>query len=277
MHHQVFTVNEYKIDLDYSVVNSLKSFKEEVLEELYNVYKLQGEMYVLFSGGMDSTFILRSLMELGFKPRTITFSFSKNNDDFDCELVKSKCKKYGLAPPEFFYMDEQGFFNHLEYLVDFKKIAYPMLHGYFMDYFLKTFKFSKFYSGISCEYKLRDNKVFLPVGPQLIKQNNPNQLYGFTTDRTFLSYFKNKILIDNYRKTFPPLVNGQPDYFYVRDLIYMDCYPDMNRESKNAPNPWRDYIKIPYYTEILPHLEQRYPLIYSIKPCEFDIDFLVNL
>jgi hypothetical protein len=281
MQHQIITVNEYKINLDYSVVNSLKPFKEEVLDELYNTHKLHGEMPVLFSGGMDSTFIVRSLMELGLRPRTISFSFSKNNDDYDCELAKNKCKKYGLPPPEFFYMDERGFFDHLEYLFIVRNTAYPMMHGYFMDYFLKSNKYSKFYSGLSCEYKLKDNKVYMPPGPVLIKQNNPNQVYGFTTDRTFLSYFKNEIFKDNYKKPIPLLSDGSSDAWYIRDLIYMDCYPDMNKERKEAQADWRKYIVIPFWDEIFPLIEHRFPLIYNsnfnIKPCEFDIDFLVNL
>jgi hypothetical protein len=278
MQHQIITINEYKINLDYSVVNSLKPFKEEVLDELYDTHKLQGEMPVLFSGGMDSTFIVRSLMELGLRPRTVSFSFSKNNDDYECELAKSKCKKYGLVPPEFFYFDKESFFNHLDYLVNVKNIAYPILHGYFMDFFLKSYKYDKFYSGISCEYRIKNNKVFMHSGPVLVKQNNPNQLYGFTTDRTFLSYFKNKIFRDNYKKTLPLLLPPyHTDLWHVRDLIYMDCYPDMNKEHKDVPNPWRDYLKVPFYTEILPHIEQKFPLIYGIKPWDMDLDFLVNL
>ena len=122
----------------------------------------------------------------------------------------------------------------------------------------------------------------MPFGPVLVKQNNPEQLYGFTTDRTFISYFKNKIFIDNYKKPFPlDKILNIPSPYHVRDLIYMGCYSDIEKEPKDVPNPWRDYIKIPFYSEILPHLRQRFPLIYDdkigIKQCELDIDFLVNL
>lgn len=281
MNHQIISINEYKIELDYSVLGTLKSFKEEVLDELHNLNKLHGEMPVLFSGGMDSTFIIRSLMELGLKPKTISFSFSKNNDDYECELVKSKCKKYGLEPPEFFHIDKKAFFDHLDYLLRERDTAYPMLHGFFMDYFLKSNKHGRFYSGINCEFKLMNGKVYMPPGPILVRQNNPGQLYGFATDRTFLSYFKEKIFVDNYKKPFPMLNGDRVDSWYVRDLIYMDCYPDMDREPKDIPNPWRAHIKEPFYNEVVPYLKNRFPLLYhdkvGIKPCEFDLDFLVNL
>ena len=59
------SILQYNIDIDYSVKDTLKTFKEEVLDELYAQYSLHGNMPVMFSGGMDSTFIVRSLIELG--------------------------------------------------------------------------------------------------------------------------------------------------------------------------------------------------------------------
>lgn len=281
MQHHIISINEYRIDLDLTVLNDLKPFKEEVLNELYNTHKLHGDVPVLFSGGMDSTFIVRSLIELGIKPKTVSFSFTPNNDDGECLLTLSKCKKYGLEPPEFFYIDHDKFYDHVEYLIDHKNIAYPMLHGFFMDYFLKNNKHSKFYSGISCEYKLKDGKVYMPPGPEMVKNNNPHQLLGFTTDRTFLSYFKHPEFVSNYKKPQKYFSTGMVDAWYVRDLVYMNCYPDIDRVPKDEPNPWRQHIKDPFYKHVLPYLIQKYPLIHNdsvaIKPCEFDLDYLVNL
>lgn len=281
MIHNLVSINKYEIKLDYTVVDSLKSFKEEVLDELYRIYKLNGDMPLLYSGGMDSTFILRSLQELGISPRTISFSFTEDNSDFDCELVKAKCKKYDVRPPEFFYIDGNALQDHVRYLVEEKDIAYPMLHGFYMDYFLNTLKYEKFFTGMSGEFKLKNGKVIMPYGPLMVMQNNPGRLFCFTTDRTFLSYFKHEKFIANYKTPNPLTETGAEDQWYIRDLIYMDCYPDMEREVKNLPNPWRDHITTPFYKNVVPYLTERYPLLYNprcwITQCEFDADFLVNV
>ena len=281
MIHNIISINKYDVQLDLSVKNNLKSFKEEVLDELYRIFKIEGDIPVLFSGGMDSTFILRSLLELGLKPRTVTLSFTKDNSDFDCELAKQKCKKYGLASPEFFYMDDKKFFQHLEHLLEVRDIAYPMLHGFFMDYFLNTNKYDKFYCGMQNEYRLKDNKIYLNPGPYMVKVYNPDRLYNYTTDRTFLSYFKHKQFLNNYKQPQPRLSDGTEDMWYIRDLIYMDCYPDIPREVKELPNPWRNYIKMPFIENVLPYLTEKYPHFYNprslLQPCTFSADFLANL
>ncbi|CAB5222029.1 hypothetical protein UFOVP242_243 [uncultured Caudovirales phage] len=281
MIHNLISINKYEIKLDYTVKDSLKSFKEEVLDELYRVYKLNGDIPLLYSGGMDSTFILRSLQELGISPRIVSFSFTEDNSDFDCELVKAKCKKYDVRPPEFFYIDGNKIQEHVEYLVEERDIAYPMLHGFFMDYFLSVNKDEKYFTGMSGEFKLKSGKIVLPYGPLMVKQNNPDRLFCFTSDRTFLSYFKHKQFIANYKNPNPLMANGQEDQWYIRDLIYMDCYPDMEREIKNLPNTWRYHITTPFYKNVVPYLTERYPLLYNprcwITQCEFDPEFLVNL
>lgn len=260
---------KYEVDLNVSVKDNLKPFKEEVLDELYSIHLKHGDLTLLFSGGMDSTFILRSLKELGINPKIITFSFSPNNDDFESELVKSKCKEYGAQPPDFFYIDKNDFFNHCNSIIESNQLPYPMIHGYMMDYFLNVHRGMKFYTGMSCEYKLKDNKIFIPAGPFLVKDNNPDQLYGFTTDKTFLSYFKHKQFVNNYKKENVYLNNGQLDRWYVRDLIYMDCYPDITRVSKDIPYDHRRYIDSCFDSHVY--------LSKPIPPCTFDADYLVNL
>lgn len=276
---QSFTfINEYSVRLDTSVIGDLKSFKEEVLNELYNKHKLHGDMTLLYSGGMDSTFILRSLIELGLKPKITTFSFTPDNSDGDCQFVKKKCDKYGVSDIEFFYIDKEKIFNHMEYLVEKRNIVYPMIHGYFMDYFLKTFKHQKFLTGMSCEYKYINGKIKLPPGPLMVMQNNPGQLHCFNSDRTFLSYVKHKKFIDNYKKH-PNTGNivSIYDQLFIRDLIYMDCYPDIEKEIKNPPHPWRDDINDRYYNLIEPQLKIKFPNVFNMDPCFFDADYLVNL
>lgn len=271
------TDTKYEVHLDYSVLGNLKPFKEEVLDELYKIHTLNGDMPLLFSGGMDSTFILRSLQELGINPSIVSFSFTKDNSDYDCELVKSRCKKFGTKPPEFFYMDEFKFAKHLRTLIDKKNIVYPVLHGFFIDYFLNAYTGVKFHTGLQVEFKLINDTIFLPSGPLFMKRNHPNRLYSFFSDRTFLSYFKHPTFVSNYKKPAPLLANNDVDQWYVRDLVYMDCYPEIEREIKNPFNHWRDYIKEPFHKVVLPYIQKKYPHLQKPPKCEFSAEFLVNL
>ena len=262
--------------IDYSVKDSLKSFKQEVLDELYRVHLQQGEMPLLFSGGMDGTFILRSLQELGVKVKTLSFSFSKDNDDFECQLVKKRCKQYGIENPEFFYFDDKKFFKHINALRSEKNIVYPAIHGFLMDYCVNDSQYDKFYCGMSCEYKLIQGKIVMPPMPQLFKKYNPNKTFGFTTDRTFLSYFKHPLFVSNYKKSNPPMYDGSEDKWYVRDLIYMDCFPDIERSTKNFTDIWtsRNHIAIPF----IEHKKYYMPPSYEAPtPSVFDPEFLVNV
>lgn len=271
----ILTEDSYEMIVDYSVAGSLKSFKEEVLEELYRVHQQQGEMPLLFSGGMDSTFILRCMQELGVNVRTVSFSFTKDNSDYDCELVKRKCKKYGLSDPEFFYMDEDKFYDHLYFLVNERNVVYPMLHGFFMDHFLTENPSEKFYTGMQGEFKLSKGNIVMPAGPIMVKRNFPNTLYCFTTDRTFLSYFKHPAFVNNFRKQNPYLRGFNEDRWFIRDLIYQDCFPDMEKEDKLIDNNWRNYIKNFYYNSVQPVLALKKSAM--IQPCYFSAEFLVNL
>ena len=115
-----------------------------------------------------------------------------------------------------------------------KNITYPVFQGYFMHYALSCFPGKKFYSGMGCEYKLYHNYIMLPNLTRLIKQYNGNRLLDYTTSRTFLSYINHEKFISNYKKKIPAEYKSIP-WMYIRDEIYLSCYPDMNREIKQFP------------------------------------------
>jgi hypothetical protein len=150
MKHELIYVNEYRISLDYSVEDSLKTFKEEVIDALNLVHKDFNVNDQMFSGGMDSTFILRSLLELGINPKLHTISFSKDQTDYDSLRAKDQCKKFGVQEPEFFYIDRDEFYKHVDFLTYGKGIAFPTLHCYFVDYFISRMDY--------------DNSTFCNVG-----------------------------------------------------------------------------------------------------------------
>lgn len=265
----IITVNEYQIFFDYSVEKNLKSFKEEVLNELYVIYKNENINDLMFSGGMDSTFILRSLLELGIKPELHTICFTKEASDYDGLVTKNRCKKYGLKEPNFFYIDIKEIINHAEKLMFEEKLFFPMLHGYYVDYFLSKMQENKFFCGMSCEFKSSPNGIItMGIGPPIVKLKNPNRLYGFDTSRTFLSYVNNPIFKDNYLKEQPPCPLGE-NKWHIRNLIYNNCYSDIDIVEKELPGDKHisDYFK----TNIFPVIREKFPLIELIKPFTFNV------
>lgn len=277
MIHQILNINEYKINIDYTVEKTLKPFKEEVLDHLYKLYRTNGELPLLFSGGMDSTFILRSLVELGIKPRTLSFSFTKEPDeDKDCVLVKSLCKKYGVPEPEFFFIEENSFFEYASYLIHEKNIGYPMLHGYYMNYLLDSIPHQQFSTGMGSEFKLKNNVITLPIGPQLVKQNNPYRLFDFASSQTFLSYINHEQFLLNYKIPLSELqeIDGRVDLWYIRDLIYSSCYSDIVIRKKSPPLD--SHIAEIFYEKFMPIIRQNHPVMMATKPFTFNVEEYFN-
>lgn len=267
MLHKILTINEYVIDIDYSVEKVVKSFKEEVLDELYNLHRTHGINDLLFSGGMDSTFILRSLMELGIKPNLHAFVFCNNYDGYDIVQIKKRCEKYGFKEPNYFPIDPAPFFDHVNNLTHQNKV-FTALHQYYIDYFLNSNKL-KFFTGLGAEYRLENKHLTLGVPPIINKLNNPNRLFDFTSDKTFLAYVNDSILKDNYCKVNPDTYYGE-NVWYIRDLIYQNCYSDIEIVEKKPPgdaelaNHFDDYY--------VPLLRERFPIMFCIEKYRFDLE-----
>ena len=264
--------NEYKVDIDYTVDVNLKSFKEEVLDCVYDLYKTHGDITLLFSGGNDSSFLLRTCIELGITPQTISFIFTQNYNSEDIKRAKQFCSSYSLKELEFVNIDGNEIINHINYLTEEEGIVYPQIHGYVMDYFLKTNKGTKYISGMGSEFKQHGLELKFPPMPWMVKANNPDQLFDFTTSRTFLSYVNNKINVDNYKKQTKIYFteNGYPrsNQWYIRDLIYNDCYPDLNLPYKTESDFESSFDKV------IKLCEKKYKAspIKDLKPYFFNVD-----
>ncbi len=269
MIHMIITINEYKIIIDYSVEKDLKSFKEEVLNELYSIYKNQNVNDLLFSGGMDSTFILRSFLELGIKPNLHTLCFAEDASDYDSINAKQQCKKYGIKEPNFFFLDIKDIVEHINFLTFEKQVALPSLHGYYVDYFLSKMQEIKFFSGMSCEFRLLPNGIItMGIGPPLLKLKTPNRLYGFDTSRTILSYVNDSIFKDNYLKKQPQCPIGE-NKWHIRNLIYNNCYSDISIIEKNLPGD--KHISEFFHKNFVPIIIEKFPLMGLIKPFAFNV------
>jgi hypothetical protein len=266
---------QYNIDIDYSVKKDLKSFKQEVLDYVYNLYEEHGNLPLLFSGGNDSTFILRTLIELGIKPDLHTIVFTRRTDTSFHERIRDVCKAFSCKLPEFTYIDKNEIIKHAEYLIEEKNIGYPMGHGFNIDYFLNKYKDINFMSGMGSEFKCIMGVISLPPGPWIVKCHNPGRIFDFTSSRTFLSYVNNSIFKTEYTKPVftKPGLTSLHDKLYIRDLIYNDCYEGLNLPPK-ASAPIADWDRSKMSNIILTKVRFKIPNMHwsNLKPFEFDVN-----
>jgi len=268
MKHEFVYVNEYRVELDYSVETNLKSFKEEAINRLHVIHKEHSINDLLFSGGMDSSFILMALQDLGISPQLHSLSFSKEATDSGSLLVKEKCKQLRIKEPKFFYVDKDAFFEHIKILIYEKGIGYPNMHAYYMDYYLSKMEDKKFYCGMGCEYRTTNGIVTMGVGPAYIKKTHPNRLFGFECSETFLAYVNDPLFKANYLKPNPIIKTYGDNLWYIRDLIYNKCYPELGLADKLHHED--SYIGVPYREQLLPQIQRMYPLGFLMKPFRFD-------
>lgn len=273
MKREIVYINEFRVEIDYSVEENLKTFKEEVLNRLYTIHKEDSVNDLLFSGGMDSLFLLRSLQELGITPKLHSISFAKDYSDYDALLTIEQCKKFGLKIPEFFYMDSDKIINYIEFLTREKRIAYPALHGYYLDYYISHHENINFFCGMSCEYRTSNGFITLNPAPSFFKKINPGRLHGFECSETFLAFINNPIFKENYLNPNPMLPIIGENIWRMRDLIYSDCYPEIGIIDKRRPDD--NHIKN-RYIEVLNEINALYPEVRNIKPFRFNAKDYLN-
>lgn len=258
---------QLKVEIDYSVESNLKSFKEEVLETLYKDYKLNNVDCLLLSDGMDSRFLSLCIRELNIPITCISFAFNNELNEIK-QRINDHVKKYNLKH-EYFFVEKEKFFKHLDFLTFDKNIAYPVINGYYIDFVLNNFKNSKFFSGASCEFKLYDCQ-YIVLGmsnPYFMNINNPKQLFGFYNSRCFLSYINSPIFLSNYDRN--PKTLYRSDEWFIRDLIYQSCFPDLTvnlkglYEDKEIVSEYNRH----YHKKII----EKHPFFFSIKNFNFNV------
>lgn len=262
-------VNEYRVELDYSVEENLKSFKEEVLNQLYKHHKESSVDTLLFSGGMDSSLILRGLQELGINPKLYTLSHSKDGMDHAPSLAKTRCRQFGVGEPEIFYVDQDDIFKYIDNLTYKEGIAYPSLGAYTMDYFLSNMGDLKVFCGMSCEYRVyKDGIIKMLLGPPFLRATRPNRFYGFDSSETFLAFVNHRIFKANYLNPIPSVKPFGDNVWYIRDLIYKDAYPELGLPIKRDNDEM--HILNHFNNVLLPGIKAMYPIPFTMKPWCFD-------
>lgn len=262
-------VNEYRVELDYSVEENLKSFKEEVLNQLYKHHKESSVDTLLFSGGMDSSLILRGLQELGINPKLYTLSHSKDGMDHAPLLARARCKQFGAKEPEVLHIDKDDLFKHIDNLTYKEGIAYPTTGAYTMDYALSKMGDIKLFCGMSCEYRCySDGIIKLHLGPPFLRATRPNRFYGFDSSETFLAFVNHPIFKANYLNPIPSIKPYGDNVWYIRDLIYSDAYPELGTPTKRDNDEM--HILEHFNEVVLPKIKAMYPIPFLMKPWVFD-------
>jgi hypothetical protein len=263
-------INQFNVEFDESVDESLKSFKEEVIDHILQVTNKK-DVILLFSGGNDSRFVARTLMEINVPFRAITTCFKQDFTDYDSIVSQQFCLSNHIEQ-ERIYVNRRNFFEEVKHLALHKRMVYPALVCYYIQTVIEKERNAGFdgvfLTGCGSEFKIGsvykvcdDIKLFLRHHPYILMENNLGVLYNFTTDRTFFSYIRNEHFIQNYKTS--------KDGFDIRDKIYQDCYPDLKLEKKT---PAEDlYLQEYYDDKIVPYLKHLNPYPFITDYYTFDL------
>jgi hypothetical protein len=260
-------INRFNIDIDEAVEQNLKSFKEEMIDFVESVTHKK-DVILLFSGGNDSRLLARTLMELGTPFKAITTCFKSDFTDYDSIVSQQFCLSNKIEQ-ERIYLNRRIFFEQVKHLAFNKGFVYPALVCYYIQTVIEKEKNAGFngvfLTGCGSEYKIvhdAGNKIYMRHHPAMLIKNNEGVLYNFTTDKTFLSYIRDKEFIENYKTS--------KDGFDIRDRIYQNCYPDLRLEKKTDPED--QYLSSYYNDKVVPYLKNLNALPFITDYYTFDID-----
>jgi len=259
----------FDIEFDYSVLDTIKPYKEEVCDYLKHLYNNQKEITLLFSGGMDSRFLARCMIDLKIPFTAYTYVFSENNTDYDSLVSTEFCKQYNIQQ-EKLYIDANKLFNYMFFLKE-KSIVIQSLNPYYSLYAMQekinTGYEGCFLTGGCSEVRNEEGAIFLPHGFYTLLRMYPNKIFNFTTDRIFFSYMLTDIFKNNYK-------DRSIDWTSIRDQIYINCYSDLKRIEKQRPDD--EYISNPFDETILPQLRSNCNDVIEAEPYFFDAHYFLT-
>lgn len=261
-------INKCYVHIDYSVEPSLASFKEEIHAYLKDLYQNNKEITLFFSGGMDSRFLARCMLDLNIPFKAYTYVFSKTKTDYDSLVSTKFCTQYNIEH-ETIFLDKDKLFEHIKKLYD-KEIVFTVRNNYYMS-FAANAKIEDGYNGIfltgaASEFKIEDNKISFPYNVLHLQQQY-NNIFNFTTDRIFLAYINNTLFKENYNNT-------SIDWTDIRIKIYQEAYSDLEVIEKTQPE--EDYIADEYCNFIDPFLVAKAPVLFVTEEYKFDLDEYYN-
>ena len=262
-------INQIHLDIDENH-NDLKSYKEEVRDYISQVTKIK-EVILIFSGGNDSRFIARHLMDLDIPFKAVTKSFSSSFDDYDATVSKQFCLTNGIEH-DLFYEKPREFFIKVKQISNANhNHVYTSLVSYYIETIIQKYKndgfTGVFLTGCGMEFHFlseikkpeKDSNIYLYSRPHTISllENNKNDLYNPMSSRIYLAYIRNKICIKKHN-------DGSSNWIDIRNAIYQESFEDLVLIKKQRQDdlPIEQYfIKniIPYIKHIncLPFITEK--------------------
>ena len=118
--------NSFKVDIDKIKQPFGNLYEESVLaaEEIYSLK--EGKLHVMYSGGLDSEYVLSVFHHLGMEIKPVIVRLMPDYNDFDTKYAFDFCKQHRINPVvvdiDFKWFVESG--EHLETAVNMKSSMY---------------------------------------------------------------------------------------------------------------------------------------------------------
>lgn len=217
MKYRITDENRFECIIDYSLRGKTKSFKEEVADHFKRIVEGHDQVYLLFSGGMDSRFLALLLLEMGIGFTAITYVFSPNHDDYDSVVSKDFAKRHGFKH-ELFNIGSFDVWSCVEKYYE-KGLVSHNLNSYYI--LLAIQKYDKpncvFLTGAASEFIIQNKNINLRWLLPVYQTIHPN-IHNFTTDRIMFSYLDEPIIKDNWQ-------DESLGKFDLRNRLYTSIYP----------------------------------------------------
>lgn len=267
-------INRINFELDENH-NDLKSYKEEVRDYIVQVTKNK-EVILIFSGGNDSRFIARQLMDLDIPFKAVTKSFKPTFDDYDAVVSKQFCLANGIEH-DIFYEKPKEFFMKVKQISNANhNHVYTQLVSYYIETILQKYRndgfTGVFLSGCGMEMHFlseikkpeKDSDIYLYFRPhpRQLLENNKQDLYTPMSDRIYLSYMRNKQCIKKHN-------DGLSIWTDIRNAIYQESFEDLVLIKKQRQDDLA--IEQYYVKNIIPYIKNINCLPFITDPATFNL------
>ncbi len=217
--------------------NMPMDFKSEALRAAKLIAKESNNIWISYSGGIDSEFIIQVFLEAGIQFRVATIVMKDGSNDYDLQHSRNFCKRMGIKLHEFEIDLEEFYKNDLEtYAVATNCISpqFPV-HMWLWDQ-LDGFIVAGHGDPI---FKRKDSRWYLQIQKKedsvfrYAQWRNRNMAPGFYvyTPELLLSFMLEKEVSNMF---IAPKLAGLRDIAQVKHLVYSKYYDMVEREKRTG-------------------------------------------
>lgn len=250
-HLSVRNTNDYIVKLG-RCENMPMDFKSEALRAAKLIAEESDNIWISYSGGIDSEFIVRVFLEAGIDFRVATVVMKNETNDYDLQHSRNFCKSMGLKLHEFEIDLEEFYRNDLETYATATNCISPQfpVHMWLWDQ-LDGFIVAGHGDPI---FKRKDSSWLLQIQEKedsvfrYAKWRNRNMAPGFYvyTPELLLSFMLEKEVSNMF---IAPNVAGLKDIIQVKHSVYSKYYDIIEREKRTGFESVND-LDIEYRTHL---------------------------